>query len=344
MGKLKGLIVDDSLLTHHLIKKNFIGDPQLEISSCVFSGRQALDRIKGKEQYDFVILDIEMPELNGIETLKLIRQSAPTLPVVMFSNFSNITQHNATFNILDIAKTDYAYKPGKMYNEQLSVEKSFSQLKKKIRILCHIKPDKTQVTPAPLTALGNAELILIGSSTGGPQALKSVFTDLPSNLPPILMVQHMPKNFTKDLAKILDSASAVKVHEATPGQVIEPGNAYIAPGDYHMILDPETRDPMRIKLNKDPQVKSCRPSVDVLFQSVAAVFDRKILAVVLTGMGDDGLDGCRLLKEKNANIIVQDEQTSVVWGMPGAVMNAGLAKYCLPLESIGEAIKKGARI
>lgn len=182
------------------------------------------------------------------------------------------------------------------------------------------------------------QILAIGASTGGPNALSDVFSKLPRDLPvPIVLAQHMPPMFTRLLAERLTSKFAIPVSEGTPGAVLRPGQAYIAPGDHHMIVVREGTQ-TRIQLNQEPPENSCRPAVDVLFRSVAKTHGGNVLAVVLTGMGQDGLRGCELIREAGGQVLVQDEASSVVWGMPGSVARAGLADKILPLDMIGDEI------
>jgi two-component system chemotaxis response regulator CheB len=182
------------------------------------------------------------------------------------------------------------------------------------------------------------EIVAIGASTGGPNALAAVFARLPADFPvPIVMVQHMPPMFTRLLSERLSAEYKIRVQEGSSGSVLVAGQAWIAPGDYHMIV---TRDAAQARLlvHQDPPENSCRPAVDVLFRSIAQTFGRNALAVVLTGMGQDGLRGCELVREAGGQIVVQDEATSVVWGMPGYVAKAGLADRVLPISLIGDEI------
>ena len=199
------------------------------------------------------------------------------------------------------------------------------------------KPFETQ-PPQTRTAAAPIEVLAIGTSTGGPNALADVFRSLPAQLTvPILIVQHMPPMFTRLLAERLSAKYSIPVQEAVAGATLEPGVAWIAPGDYHMTVSREGLH-VKLRLNQDPPENSCRPAVDVLLRSVAKTFGAATLAVILTGMGQDGLRGCEAVREAGGQILVQDEATSVVWGMPGYVARAGLADRVLPLCSITDEI------
>jgi two-component system, chemotaxis family, protein-glutamate methylesterase/glutaminase len=194
----------------------------------------------------------------------------------------------------------------------------------------------------PQSAIRNlvqrVEVVAIGVSTGGPNALAALLPQWPATLPvPIVLVQHMPPTFTKLLAERLAAKSALRISEGTLGQTLEPGHAWVAPGDFHMIVKQDAAA-VRLHMHQGPQENSCRPAVDVLFRSVAETFGPHALAVVLTGMGQDGLRGCEAIREAGGQVLVQDEASSVVWGMPGFVARAGLADKVLPLDQLGVEI------
>jgi two-component system chemotaxis response regulator CheB len=200
-------------------------------------------------------------------------------------------------------------------------------------------PRPASVAPARITPTASSltiEILAVGCSTGGPNALADVIPQLPAELPvPVVIVQHMPPLFTKMLAERLDSKSKIKVVEGQAGMVLAPGAAYLAPGDYHMVLQRKGLQTV-LSLNQDPPENSCRPAVDVMFRSVASLYGSTVLGVILTGMGQDGLRGCELIHEAGGQILAQDEASSVVWGMPGFVAKAGLADRVLPLSVIAQ--------
>jgi len=340
------LIVDDSTVIRRLLSDVLAGDASIEVVGTAPNGRIALQKITQLNP-DLVTLDIEMPEMDGLATIAEIRKTHPRLPVIMFST---LTQKGAaaTLSALSLGASDYVTKPANVGNVTAAMAAVREQLIPKIKALCRldaeehpgvaIRPGKT---PAVRSATGGLttrprppEVIAIGVSTGGPNALTEVFTQLPGDLNvPILIVQHMPPVFTKYLAERLSAVSAIPVTEATSGERIAPGRAWLAPGNFHMGLTKAAGSPA-IQLHQGPPENSCRPAVDVLFRSVAEVYGSRALAVVLTGMGCDGLRGCRAIDAAGGRIIVQDEATSVVWGMPGAVAGAGLADAVLPLSRI----------
>ncbi|MEO1338618.1 MAG: chemotaxis protein CheB, partial [Myxococcota bacterium] len=271
-----------------------------------------------------------MPGMDGLQTLSAIRQAYPSLPIIIFSAFVGRGTTTAR-EAMALGANDCAIKPiaaGGAVVSQLSTE-----LFPKIRALCKI-PARLY----PPSSLSPARIEAIGASTGGPNALFEILAGLPADLcTPVLIVQHMPAVFTRLLADRLHSRCELPVKEARAGDVLQAGHVYIAPGDHHMIV--ERRDTqMCIGLNRAPAENACRPAVDALFRSVAATFGADTLAVVLTGMGRDGLEGCRRLRHAGARIICQDESSSVVWGMPGYVAHAGIADEVVPLSRISRAI------
>jgi two-component system chemotaxis response regulator CheB len=288
-----------------------------------------------------------MPEMDGLATLKALRVQYPKLPVIMFST---LTQKGAvaTLNALSTGASDYVTKPANVGSVTTAIQKVRDDLIPKIKGLCGWKETAPPVfvegaartrpvvarPVSPIARTARVEIIAIGVSTGGPSALTEIFRQLPGDLPvPIVVVQHMPPVFTKYLAERLDAVSAIPVCEAGAGGLLEPGRAWLAPGDYHLSL---ARSPNGIatRLHQGPPENSCRPAVDVLFRSVAELYGPAALGVVLTGMGYDGLRGSETICEAGGRVLAQDEATSVVWGMPGAVAKAGLADELLPLDQV----------
>jgi two-component system chemotaxis response regulator CheB len=202
------------------------------------------------------------------------------------------------------------------------------------------KPVQPPAVVLPPIRSGAVDIVAIGSSTGGPNALAELFFHLPADFPvPIVIAQHMPPLFTQLLAERLTRESPIPVEEASEGAVLQPGRAWIAPGDHHLVLA-RKRGAVQLSLNQDPPENSCRPSVDVLFRSVECVYKNRVLVVVLTGMGEDGLKGGQVLHATGASIIAQDQESSVVWGMPGAVARAGITDKVLPLGEIAGEITR----
>jgi two-component system, chemotaxis family, protein-glutamate methylesterase/glutaminase len=251
----------------------------------------------------------------------------------------------ATLDALALGATDYFTKPTSAGGLDASLRVIREELIPEIKALCGrgYAPTPVSALPRPSPSSGTIDVVAIGTSTGGPNALAEVFAALPADLPvPIVIVQHMPPMFTRLLAERLTAQYSVRVEEGRSGAVLLPGHAWIAPGDYHMIV---VRDGAHVKLltHQDPAENSCRPAADVLFRSVAKTYGPATLAVVLTGMGQDGMRGCEAIRAAGGQVIAQDEATSVVWGMPGAITRAGLADKVLPLPEIAAEVVRRVR-
>lgn len=355
MPKIRVLIVDDSVVVRRMVSDVLASDPQLEIAATAANGKIALAKIP-QVNPDIVILDVEMPELDGIGTLVGIRKVLPKLPVIMYST---LTQRGAeaTLDALSKGATDYVTKPSNVGSASQALERIREQLIPKIKAICGRPAGLTDVSPAVASAVARIptprlatprreeriDIVAIGVSTGGPNALAVLIPSLPRDFPvPVVIVQHMPPVFTRLLAERLAAKSQIEVAEGYPGAVLKPGCAWIAPGDYHMVV---ARDNQRVTLrtHQGPPENSCRPAVDVLFRSVADTYKPHLLAVEMTGMGQDGLRGCEQIREMGGQILAQDQETSVVWGMPGFVANAGLADRVLPLDQLGTEIVRRVR-
>ena len=352
MPQIQIMIVDDSLVARKVLISVLSSDPDLAIAGWASNGRLALAKLQTLRP-DIILLDIEMPEMNGLETIPEIRRILPHTPIIMFSTLTEWGAE-ATLDALALGASDYVAKPS---NQTLAAtsEAIHRDLVPKIRALCRfparaLLPGAGGTSPIPpvhrpearfsLTPPRFAQLkiIAIGVSTGGPDALANLLPSFPANFPlPVVIVQHMPPIFTTLLAKRLASKCALPVREPQPGDLLGPSGIWLAPGDFHMVVQAEDHR-MRLQTNQGPRENFCRPSVDVLFRSVAAVYGANALGVILTGMGQDGLKGCEALCAAGASVIVQDEASSVVWGMPGFVVRAGLAEKILPLDQIGNEI------
>jgi two-component system chemotaxis response regulator CheB len=322
-------------------------DPDIEVAGYATNGRLALAKIP-QINPDVLTLDIEMPELDGLETLTELRKTYPKLPVIMFSTLTE-RGAEATLEALSRGATDYVAKPANVGSVSAGMQSVKEQLIPKIKALCpHFRP-----AVSPATRLGNAtsyfakpadykphrsDVVVIGSSTGGPQALTTVLRSLPADFPvPVAIVQHMPPIFTRNLANRLNQECALEVREAVGGETLERGKVFIAPGDYHMEL---RRDGANIKtyLHQAPPENSCRPAVDVLFRSAAQAYGLGALGAVLTGMGQDGLRGAEQIVQRGGTIVAQDEASCVVWGMPRAVVEARLAHVVAPLSAVADEL------
>ncbi len=349
MAKIRVLMVDDAVVIRRLVSDVLNGDPEIEVVGTAANGRLALGKI-AQLNPDLVTLDIEMPEMDGLATLAEIRKIRPRLPVIMFSTLT-ARGAGATLDALALGANDYVTKPANVGSVAEAIDRVREELIPKIKIFCGRQvttaarpttatptPGAKSASPARRTGSSRIDLLAIGTSTGGPNALASILPQIPADFPvPIVIVQHMPPVFTRSLAERLDARAAITVTEAVAGDRLESAHAYVAPGDHHLIM---VRDATatRLRLHQGPPENSCRPAVDVLFRSAAEVYGGATLAVVLTGMGKDGLLGCEAIREVGGQVLAQDEATSVVWGMPGFVARAGLADQVLPLEEIIPAV------
>jgi two-component system chemotaxis response regulator CheB len=349
------LVVDDSVVIRRLVSDVLSAEHDIEVVGTAVNGRVALDKLASLRP-DIITLDIEMPEMDGIATLQALRAGRCRLPVIMFSTLTE-RGASATLEALSAGASDYVTKPANMGSVAASMASVREQLVPRIRALCGrapARPDGTTAaaaamapravvpaTPRP-AAQAPPRVVAIGCSTGGPTALTTVLMGLSTTFPlPIVVVQHMPPVFTAQFAARLDRDCPLHVVEATSGHVLAPGTVYIAAGDHHLEVAARGASVVT-KLHQGPQVSFCRPSVDVLFNSVAATYDGAALAVMLTGMGRDGRDGSAEIHRRGGTVIVQDEATSVVWSMPGAVASAGLADEILPISDVAAAITRRA--
>ncbi|MCA9058701.1 MAG: chemotaxis response regulator protein-glutamate methylesterase [Planctomycetaceae bacterium] len=373
---IRVLHADDSSAVRRLVSETLAAEHDIDIVGAARDGREAVSMFESNRP-DVVLLDVEMPVMDGIAAVRQIRRTDRKTPILMFSSLT-VRGGEATLDALSSGANDYVAKPTGASHVQQAVAYIKTELVPKIRMwgskvasdrgpaihinraaptstasagpgspavpvrAVNIRPAAPTQTPisggeAPgvrRTPGGPVEVIAIGSSTGGPNALAEVVGKLPPGLNiPIVIVQHMPALFTKLLAERLDRICPMRVREAEKGAVVRPGEIWIAPGDFHMVLR-KVRNEVQIDLNQNAPENSCRPAVDVLFRSVAEVYGGRSMGVILTGMGRDGTEGARVMRGKGAYIVAQDEPTCVVWGMPRAVTEAGLADRVLPLNEI----------
>lgn len=348
MPKIRVLIIDDAVVVRRLVADCLAADPEIEVVGTAANGQIGLAKID-QVNPDLVTLDIEMPVMDGFQTLAQIRKVRPTLPVVMFST---LTERGAasTIDALSLGASDYITKPADAGSISAALQRVRDELIPKIKTLCR-RPSATVATPAkPARAFQPApaassrvEILAIGVSTGGPTALAVLLPLLQRPFPvPIVIVQHMPPLFTRLLGERLSSVSGHRVREGEAGALLKDADAWIAPGGFHMELQ---RSPAGVALttNQNPPENSCRPAVDVLFRSVAQMYGTRSLGIILTGMGQDGLRGCEHIREAGGQVLAQDEASSVVWGMPRAVAQAGLAQKVLPLTELAAEINQRVR-
>ena len=357
------MIVDDSAVMRSLLRSVVAADASLEVAGTAADGASALNGLSALRP-DLILLDVEMPVMDGLVTLKELRRRGYKMPVIMVSS---LTQRGAkvTLEALAAGASDYVTKPAGQANREAAMRALGQDLGPRIHALTgqdagaipeHNRAgNQTPGTPSVFPGLPrsvhfpptppprvqaitkNPTVLAIGVSTGGPAALDVLLPALPASFPlPVLIVQHMPELFTKLFAERLDSRCRLRVREAAEGDPVRAGTISIARGNWHMeVLSPARAGlPPTLHLTQGPLENHCRPAVDVLFRSVAAAYGSGSLAVVLTGMGSDGMAGCRVIRELGGAVLAQDQASSTVWGMPGAVANTGLANKVLSLNDL----------
>ena len=378
---IRVLFADDSSVTRRIVSEAISREPDMELVGAAQDGEEAISFFKSQKP-DLVLLDVDMPTLNGIEALKAIRKLHDSVPVIMFSTLT-VKGGEATLDALSAGATDYVPKPTGVGHLNKAMDYLRQELIPKVRMWgARFKSRQEKAAQASTSASGRTtgavsstptaahkdargsasftvtlskpqitpptqpqrrrtvpiSVLAIGASTGGPNALAELIGLLPGDLGvPVLITQHMPPVFTQLLAERLDRGSRLKVKEAFDGAVVRAGEAWIAPGDFHMIVTREGTETI-LRINKNAPENSCRPAVDVMFRSIADVYGASTLACVLTGMGRDGTAGAQVLAKTGASILAQDEASSVVWGMPRAVYESGVADAVLNLKDMAAAI------
>lgn len=341
---IRVLVVDDSAVMRSLLRMTLAGCPEVEIIGVAADGMQGLESIE-RLKPDLVLLDIEMPRMNGLEVLAAMRERNLSTKVIMCST---LTRRGASITLEALARgaTDYVAKPTTQNGVRESMETLSRELLPKIRALfgenrLEALPRVVRSMdgqPGPSRVATQAGVLVVGVSTGGPAALEKFLPALPGDFPlPILIVQHMPALFTALLAERLDTLCAISVQEVRSGDAVRAGRAYLARGDWHMQAVGSPSQCL-LRLTQALPKEHCCPSVDALFRSAASIYKSGVLAVVLTGMGSDGLDGCRAIHASGGRVFVQDRQSSAVWGMPGVVAEAGLAQQVLPLDALAAEV------
>jgi two-component system chemotaxis response regulator CheB len=369
---IRVMLVDDSAVVRGLINRMLTAEAGIAIVASVCDGAQAVAQLRRDPAIEVIVLDVEMPVMDGLTALKALLAIDPTVQVIMAST---LTQRNAEISLQAIAAgaTDYVPKPttdrlggaDAFRRELVAKVRALGARRRQVRPLPteggRTTPDRTMAgrpasgvaRPAPtasgrggfaLRAAGGLrpDVVAIGCSTGGPQALAQLFKDLAPGAirQPVIITQHMPPTFTAILAEHLGRATGWTCREAEDGEPLAAGRIYVAPGDRHMRIEGGGRTAPTVRLTQDPPVNFCRPSVDPMLLSATEAFGGRLLAVILTGMGSDGVAGARAVVEAGGTVIAQDEATSVVWGMPGAVAQAGLCSHVLPLAALAPTIIK----
>jgi two-component system chemotaxis response regulator CheB len=353
------MVVDDSAVIRGLLTRALESDPDIAVIASVGDGQMAINAIQ-RQDVEIVILDIEMPVMDGLTALPKLIAARPGVQVLIAST---LTLRGATVSLKALAAgaADYVTKPG---SSALTTAAEFKrELIAKVRALAQARRrTRGEALPEPAAADGavtaepvpmprpalirlrsqpseRPEVIAIGSSTGGPQALFRILKSLAGVRQPILITQHMPATFTTILAEHIARLAGVPAAEAVDGEAVENGRVYVAPGDFHMIVEGTGKE-RRLRLTKTPPENFCRPSVDPMLRSLAQVYGRRVLCAILTGMGQDGLKGGEALVAAGGAVVAQDEKTSIVWGMPGAVAMAGLCSAVLPIDELGALIAR----
>lgn len=351
------LVVDDSAVARGIIKKILDGEPGIEVVATAVNGQQAL-KIAERTEPDLVILDIEMPVMDGMAALPRLLEKHPSLKVIIASGLAERAA-KLSLEALRSGAADFVVKPSSGLGGAAAFR---DELVSKVRVHSRGAPEparssspspkaliekqsgaasEASVRRAPKGRVMRPDVVAIGSSTGGPQALTEVLRYVGQRIAqPILITQHMPPHFTALLAEQLGKISGRSAAEARDGDVVEEGKIYLAPGGLHMLVETRASGGALLRLSDAPPENSCRPAVDPMLRSIARVYGDRVLAVILTGMGVDGMKGCESIVDAGGTVLAQDMETSVVWGMPGAVASAGLAHSILPIGKVGPAIER----
>lgn len=350
--KIKVMLVDDSALIRKILTQTLEKEDDFEIVASTNNGKTAINHAMTSKP-DVIILDIEMPVMDGLTALPQILEASPNSKVIMFSS---LTEKGAsiTLKALSLGAVECFAKPtSREFEDQTAFQEKIVHTIRELAL--QAKPPLSRQAQAPQTAVrattsfslyddtasykGKPDIIAIGSSTGGPHALFEVLRHFTSFDIPTVITQHMPPTFTRILAEHIADKTGVPAHEGQQNMALDKGHIYIAPGGKHMVFKGNNKS-ASIELNDGPPENFCKPSVNPMFRSAVELFGRKVLAVILTGMGHDGLEAAKELVSKGGRLIAQDEASSVVWGMPGAVAQAGICSHVLPLKEIGPWIKK----
>ncbi len=332
---IKVLIIDDSALVRKIFTEELSRDPEIEVVGTApdpFIGRDKIVQL----QPDVVVLDVEMPRMDGLTFLEKLMKHRP-MPVIVVSSLAKESS-DVALRAIELGATDVMCKPGSSY----SVKDMGEQLAEKIKAASQAKRRPRTIAPqgslrTQLAIKTTDKVIAIGASTGGTEAIRQVLTRLPGTMPPIVVVQHMPQHFTKSFADRLNELCALEVKEAKHGETLRPGKVLLAPGNYHTIVK-RSGATYFVEVKEGPLVFHQRPSVEVMFSSVARFVGRNAIGVILTGMGKDGAEGLLEMRQAGAWTIAQDENTSVVFGMPKEAIALGGVSEVLPLDRIAESL------
>ncbi len=338
-GPVRVMVVDDSSVVRGFLRSFLENDPDIKVTDAVANGRAALEAL-GRASPDVVLLDLEMPVMDGMTALPLLLAAKPGLAVIIASTK---TRENAALALrcLGLGAIDCLGKPSAHEMQDATAfrrdlvqrvkQLGRGRLQQKVSAPVFLRP------PSPLKVVNAPETVALCSSTGGPQALMRLFGDMGALPVPVFVTQHMPAAFTAILAENIASSTGLDCREAVNGEEVQAARIYIAPGDFHLTVRRAGAQKV-ISLTQTVAENYCRPSADPMLRSLADAYSGKVLAVVLTGMGTDALEGCRLVAEQGGTVLAQDEASAVVWGMPGAVVAAGLCDEIVPLAHMAESV------
>lgn len=356
---IKVISVDDSAVIRSALTKILESDPAIKVVATSSNGELGIQATKAHKP-DIVLLDIEMPVMDGLTALPEILKAHDGVQVIMFSSLTE-KGADATLKAFSLGAVECVAKPtsDSLKGHDDHFQKTLTSLVKTLarnpKQASTTPPADTSPTAAPaklaaevlndpLAYKGKPAILSIGSSTGGPNALFETLKHCQGFDIPIIVTQHMPATFTKILAEHITQQSGVTAKEGEDGEVLENGTIYVAPGGKHMLFEKSDSGKPQIKLNDGPAVNFCKPAVDPMLDSICEIFGNRVLSVILTGMGHDGRDACKRLVESHGRVIAQDEASSVVWGMPGAVAEAGICSAILPLGEIGPWIRRAVGV
>lgn len=319
-SKLRVLVVDDSTFFRRVVSRCIESIPCSKVVGVAENGREALEKLKDLE-VDLIVLDIKMPDMDGLQTLERLKQQGSRARVIILSGHSPRTVDNTVAALL-LGAEDFLVKPSHSENGEHELREKLAPLLRRPTVAT---PVRVEASNASISSDRDFRAMVVASSTGGPKVLHQLYESLPKVYQPIFIAQHMPEDFTRALASQLDARGKNRVKEAEHGERVKPHTTYLAPGNHHLRICRQDNH-LVVTLDQAPRVNHCRPSADVLFRSAARCYGRGCLGLVLTGMGQDGLEGSRSLANAGGEVLAQDRESCVVWGMPKAVLEAGIAR------------------